>query len=183
MSGDEPDGAEPALRLEIDLAIEAPVWLDDLPRAEALSRRAAAAALERALAGSAPTRSTLLVALVLADDDRLRRLNRIWRGVDRTTDVLAFPSEERLPGRPPSAPVAAPAGAPVELGGIAIAHGTARRDALEAGRAFESHLSHLVVHGALHLLGYDHGTSAEARIMEGLEGDALATLGVADPYR
>ena len=85
-------------------------------------------------------------------------LARAWTG---PPTCWRSPARERPSGAASERPRrGAPAGAPVELGGIAIAHGTARRDALEAGRAFESHLSHLVVHGALHLLGYDHGTSA-----------------------
>ena len=114
------------------------------------------------------------LSITLLDDDAQRRLNRDWRGVDRATNVLAFPAWE------PGAPM--PIGAPLLLGDISLAAETVEREAAEQGKSPADHLSHLVVHGVLHLIGYDHHTDSEATAMERLEIAILAKLGVADPY-
>jgi probable rRNA maturation factor len=111
----------------------------------------------------------------LADDAEQRRLNRDWRGIDLPTNVLAFPAWE------PGAGV--PEGAPWLLGDLALAYETVAREAQQQDKAFADHFRHLVVHGVLHLLGYDHATDVEAAQMEALETSILAELGVADPYR
>ncbi len=175
--GSSSTSAGRAARIEVDLALETPAWLVDLPQAEALARRAAVAALDRACPGP-----PLALAVVLADDDRLHDLNRTWRGVDRPTNVLAFPSEERRVGIPPSATPGAPDGTPIELGDVVIARTTMCREAAENGCTLEQHVGHLVVHGTLHLLGYDHEDEDEALIMEALEREVLAMLGIPDPY-
>ena len=110
------------------------------------------------------------VSIVLTDDAEQRELNRRWRGIDQPTNVLSFPQIE------PFAPVAG------LLGDIILARQTLERDAAEQGKPFADHFSHLVVHGFLHLLGYDHVAEAEALVMEGLETQILETLGIADPY-
>jgi len=166
-----------AARAEIDLALDDPAWLDSLPAAEAVARRAAAAALEAA--GPGPR---LAMALVLADDGRLQELNRAWRGIDRPTNVLSFPVEDRMPGEAPGLPPGQPPEVAVELGDVVIASGVTMREAIEAGCPPEFHLSHLVVHGALHLLGYDHEDDDDAEVMEAMERAILARLGVPDPY-
>lgn len=112
------------------------------------------------------------VAVMLTDDARIRELNKEWRGQDKPTNVLSFPAAQP-PGTPP---------APVMLGDIAIAFETTRREAETEGKPFCDHLSHLAIHGFLHLLGYDHLDDAEAEEMEALERKILASLGVADPY-
>jgi probable rRNA maturation factor len=114
------------------------------------------------------------LAVVLANDVEQRGLNRDWRGIDRPTNVLSFPAWE------PRAP--APPGAPLLLGDVVLALETVAREAEAQGKPFADHLSHLVVHGVLHLLGYDHQTEIEAGVMETLETSILAGLGVADPY-
>ena len=106
---------------------------------------------------------------------KLARLNSDWRGIDRPTNVLAFP------GWDPDAPL--PAEAPLLLGDVVLARETVAREAKEQGKTVTDHLGHLVVHGVLHLLGYDHAIDAEAAVMETLETAILAELGVADPYR
>lgn len=108
--------------------------------------------------------------MVLTDDAEQQALNRAWRKIDKTTNVLSFPQ-------------IAPFG-PVRglLGDITLALETVRREATEQGIALEAHFTHLVVHGFLHVLGYDHETDAQAMVMETLESKILGTLGIADPY-
>jgi probable rRNA maturation factor len=110
--------------------------------------------------------------VALLDDRAMRRLNGTWRGKDKPTNVLSFPSGEvPVPGKRRN------------LGDIAIALGTVLREAREQGKTPEDHLAHLMAHAMLHLLGYDHETDPEADHMEALERKALSTLGIADPYR
>lgn len=114
------------------------------------------------------------IAVMLTDDPGIRTLNANWRGFDKPTNVLSFPALQPE-GK-------APADAPRMLGDIAIAYQTTRREADEEGKLFAHHLSHLAVHGFLHLIGYDHETDAEAEEMEQLEREILAQLDVPDPY-
>ena len=114
------------------------------------------------------------MSLVLCDDAFIRALNRTWRGKDRPTNVLSFPTG---PGEP-----RAPDAGPTLLGDIVVSYETAAREAREEGKSLPDHLAHLVVHGMFHLLGYDHEDDSEADVMEALEGRALAALGVASPY-
>jgi probable rRNA maturation factor len=112
------------------------------------------------------------LAVVLADDSRLRVLNRRWRLKDKRTNVLSFPVAAGLSTK----------GTPALLGDIVIAYEATEREARAQGKPFAHHLAHLAVHGFLHLLGYDHKTEHEARAMEELEASILARLGVPDPY-
>ena len=160
----------------IEVAVLCAGWRDSLPDAAEMARSAARLALPRdarPTAGASVERVEL--GIRLADDAEQRRLNRDWRGIDRPTNVLAFPGWE------PGAPL--PAGAPWLLGDVSLAYETVAREAQQQGKSFSDHFRHLVVHGVLHLLGYDHATEAEAKQMEALETSILAGLGVADPYR
>jgi probable rRNA maturation factor len=114
-----------------------------------------------------------IVSLALADDETLHRLNREHRGEDRATNVLAFPDGGRVGPAP---------GAALLLGDVVVALETATAEAARDGRTVADHLSHLVVHGVLHLLGYDHDDDRLAEEMEALERRALDALGVDDPY-
>lgn len=105
------------------------------------------------------------ITILLTDDAALRRLNRDFRGKDKPTNVLSFPA----PGRD-------------YRGDIAIAYGVTRAEARASGKAFADHAAHLVVHGVLHLAGYDHVRAKDAKVMEPLEVKILARLGIADPY-
>jgi probable rRNA maturation factor len=109
------------------------------------------------------------VTLVLTDDAEMRDLNRNWRGKDAPTNVLSFPAGETIAG-------------PRFLGDIVLAYETTWNEAREKEIALQDHVSHLVVHGMLHLLGFDHAEDAEAERMEDLERTALDSLGIADPY-
>lgn len=110
------------------------------------------------------------LSILLTDDAEQRGLNQQWRGMDSATNVLSFPQIE------PFEPVVG------ILGDITLARETLIREAAEQGVSFEAHFTHLVVHGFLHILGYDHLTDEEAAVMEGLETRILANLGVDDPY-
>jgi len=164
---DDPDSSQ----ISIAIAVEDPGWTQVLPEVEALARRAAAAALAGLPACAVPPMPAEL-SILLADDARLRDLNRRYRGLDRATNVLSFPGD-----------LGAANGAPALLGDLALARETLVREAAEQSKPLADHLSHLVVHGVLHLLGYDHEEAAAAARMERLEIALLAGLGVPDPYR
>jgi len=125
-------------------------------------KQAASLALRR---GGATKRSAG-VTILLAGDARLRGLNKRFRGKNKTTNVLSFAATGEEP----------------HLGDIAIAYGLAAREARGAGKSLRDHAVHLVVHGTLHLLGFDHTTARAAARMEPLEVSILAELGIADPY-
>lgn len=151
----------------IDVAIGDAAWLGALPGAAVCCRRAAGAALAEA----ADARRGAEVSILLADDRAVGALNRRYRGRSGATNVLAFPG---------AAPVA---GAPRLLGDIVLARETVVAEARAGALALADHVSHLVVHGALHLLGYDHEEDAAAAEMQAAEARALRRVGVADPYR
>ena len=146
---------------DFDVIIDDERWRQALADAEAFAEkcRTAAAALEPRVRSGA--------ALLLADDATLQDLNLRFRGVDKPTNVLSFPA------------ASAPDGF---LGDMAIAFETCRREAEAQGVAFRDHAAHLIVHGLLHLAGYDHEEDGEAERMESLETAILAKLGVADPH-
>ena len=153
-----------------EVLVVAECWQAE-PEAEAIIQRAieAAVGLVDADVGEAE------LAVMLTDDSGIRTLNNNWRGIDKPTNVLSFPA------LPPTGPVG-PDDAPRMLGDIAIAYQTMRREADEEQKPFDHHLSHLAVHGYLHLIGYDHENDADAEAMESLETEILAQLGIPDPY-
>ncbi len=184
MSDDEPPSSEPRSSaaagradFDIDVEIAAEEWRAALADAPALVQRAARAAL--AAAGYGPLAGRIELGVRLSGDAELQALNARHRGIDRPTNVLSFAAADCRPGR---LPVPAAADAPVALGDIVVAFETMAREARLAGRPLADHLAHLVVHGTLHLVGYDHETEAEAAAMERLETAVLAGLGVPDPY-
>jgi probable rRNA maturation factor len=152
----------------VEVAVPCAAWLAACPDAAAV----AAAAARAALAGSAEA-ARLVVDVTLTDDAEQCLLNRAYRGKDAPTNVLAFPQAE----------TARPTDAPVLLGDVVLAFETVNREAAEQEKPFADHLRHLVVHGVLHLLGFDHEGAAEAMAMEAQEIEILAGLGVPDPYR
>jgi probable rRNA maturation factor len=167
----DPDGPS-----TIALTVGAPAWRRYLADPEAVCRRAVAATLAGVPAPSWLARAE--VSVLLADDATVRRLNADYRGQDRATDVLSFPAFEHVLEEPPGHP----SPGPVPLGDVVLGLETVRAEAAAAGTPFVHHVSHLVVHGCLHLLGYDHQTAAAAARMENLERGILARLGIADPY-
>ncbi|MNH96861.1 Endoribonuclease YbeY [compost metagenome] len=142
----------------IEVEIDSEAWTEALPDAAAIAERAASAAL-----GSVEGD----VVVLLADDAAVQELNARFRDKDRPTNVLSFPAAES---------------AFPHLGDVVLGHAYCAAEALAQGKTLSDHLSHLVVHGVLHLLGRDHEDDAEAEEMEAEERDILAELGVADPY-
>jgi probable rRNA maturation factor len=163
-------------RLEIVAAVEAGDW-PPAPQLEDLARRAVAAAEQAVAAETGPgapaVKEQAEVSLVFTDDANMRQLNRKWRGRDRATNVLSFP-QAGLQGDPQAAPGL--------LGDVILAEETVRREAALAEKSLEDHMAHLIIHGFLHLLGYDHEAEADAEKMEQLERVALKSLGIQDPY-
>ena len=153
-----------------EVLVVADCWQTE-PNAEAVIHRAIATAAELVAADVGETE----LAVMLTDDDGIRTLNRNWRGIDKPTNVLSFPALQ------PTGP-RGPGDAPRMLGDIAIAYETTRREAEEERKPFDHHLSHLAVHGFLHLVGYDHEKDQEAETMEELEREILSQLGIPDPY-
>lgn len=149
--------------LSADLRIADPRW-ESLGDVEALAARVLNhAAVEMETAGE--------ISILLTDNAEMHALNKQWRGFDKPTDVLSFPSDgPEIPGEP------------VHLGDIAMGYETALQDAEAMGRVFEAHVSHLLIYGFLHLIGYDHIESEDAKVMEPLEVKILAGLGWPDPY-
>jgi probable rRNA maturation factor len=162
-----------AAHLDIQLGIEAGNW-----PAEAELEAFAARVLERA-AGFLVMETKqpfpgqpVEISLVFTNDEDIRGINAEWRSHDKPTNVLSFPAFPLKPGGKPG---------PM-LGDIILAEETLRREALDLGKSFDDHLTHLLVHGFLHLFGYDHMTDEEAAVMEGLEIRILAELGLENPY-
>ena len=150
--------------LEIAFSVNAGNWPDGLEAIAGTAIRAALAASEAEVVGVSE------VSVVLTDDAEQHALNKQWRGIDKSTNVLSFPQIE------PFEPVSG------LVGDIILAEETVKREAEEMGISLEAHFTHLVVHGFLHLLGYDHIDDEDAEEMEGLETEILAGLGIADPY-
>jgi probable rRNA maturation factor len=123
------------------------------------------------------------IGVLACDDARISVLNADFRGKPAPTNVLSWPAEERAtPGRHPDLPAADGSGMPVELGDIAISLETCEREAGAAEKPFADHVTHLLVHGVLHLLGYDHVDDRDATIMEAVEVEVLGKTGIANPY-
>ncbi|QXT39560.1 rRNA maturation RNase YbeY [Gymnodinialimonas ceratoperidinii] len=165
--------------MEIDLLIENPAW-------EALDLEALAeAGLEACLVVlNIPSRAFSL-SLMACDDARIAELNAAFRSKPTPTNVLSWPGMERAPATPgamPDLPAPDPDAMPEEIGDIAIAFETCAREAAEGGKPLVDHVQHLLVHGVMHCLGFDHETDADAALMESLESRILASLGVPDPY-
>jgi probable rRNA maturation factor len=152
-----------ASQLAIDLRVADARW-GTLGDVEALAQRVLDAASTQTGKGGE-------VSILLTSDAEMHTLNKQWRGIDKPTDVLSFPSDgPEIPGEPR------------HLGDIAIGHETAIQDAETMKRPFDGHFSHLLIHGFLHLIGYDHIEPEDAAVMEPLEARILAGLGWPDPY-
>ncbi len=146
--------------IELDLRVANESWEKLIPDLQTVCETAlAAAADQKAAAGN--------VSVLLTGNDEIQALNRDWRGKDAPTDVLSFPADAM--DKP-------------FLGDIAVALGVTLGDAETRGLSLPQHLSHLLIHGLLHLLGHDHKDDTEAVEMEALEIAALASLGWPDPY-
>lgn len=150
--------------LSLDIRVADPRWEETLGDVDALCARVLGCAAARMRTGGE-------ASLLFAADLDLHELNKAWRGIDKPTDILSFPYEGPTPP-----------GEPRPLGDMALAFDTAKRDADRMRRSMQAHTSHLLVHGFLHLLGYDHIDPADAAKMEPLEIEILASLGWPNPY-
>jgi probable rRNA maturation factor len=169
MADGGPSRSSGASPLEIEIVRHSELWDSIEVSGDALSRAALAAFAASSAAPDAPCE----VTLVLTDDDEMRELNRTWRGKDSSTNVLSFPVGE---------PVGEAHGEPSPLGDIVLAGEAVIEEAKVKGIPAADHAAHLVVHGMLHLLGFDHERDADAERMESFETKVLAGLGIADPY-
>jgi probable rRNA maturation factor len=140
-----------------------------IPALEELTRRAA----DATFAATDVKPEDFDTAILFADDESVKVLNAQWRGKDSATNVLSFPAPEG---------VRVPEGEAIPLGDIVLASGVVAREAAEQAKTLPDHATHLIIHGLLHLLGYDHESEEEATEMEGLETDILKGLGISDPY-
>lgn len=166
-----PNNIMPQPNLPItEILVVADCWQSE-PGAEDVIQRAIAAAAD--MVGEDVSDAEL--AVMLTDDSGIRTLNCNWRGLDKATNVLSFPALQPTGVRQPD-------DAPRMLGDIAIAYETMRREADEEQKPFDHHLSHLAVHGFLHLIGYDHEKDEDAEEMETLEQEILVKLSIPDPY-
>ncbi|ESZ26399.1 MULTISPECIES: rRNA maturation RNase YbeY [unclassified Mesorhizobium] len=152
--------------VDIDISVEAGNWPDEVSLTRLVDGAVKAAFAETGVAG----RSEL--SLVFTDDAHVQLLNAGWRGKDKPTNVLSFPAFPFAQGGP----------LPPMLGDIVLAAETVAHEAALEDKPVENHITHLVIHGLLHLLGYDHETEAEAEAMEAVERAALARLAIPDPY-
>ena len=149
----------------LEVEIEDASWASALPTAAAVAERAGQAVLDQiepVESGDGPG-----VAVLLASDDAVAELNERFRHKAGPTNVLSFPASANPENH---------------LGDVCLAYGVCAREAAEQGKTLHDHLTHLVAHGVLHLLGYDHETDGEAEAMEALERSILQSLGVPDPY-
>jgi probable rRNA maturation factor len=162
----------------LDIIVEDPRWHS--LNLEALSTRA----ITQALTHLSLAPDTTELSLLACDDARIATLNADFRDKPTPTNVLSWPSEERAAQGPGAMPPPANPGPDglIELGDIAISYDTCTAEAQAAGKEIEHHVTHLIVHGTLHLLGYDHETEQDAALMEGIEVEILGKMGLRNPY-
>jgi probable rRNA maturation factor len=160
--------------LDIQISVEEGAWPSEENLRETSDRvlDVAAKFLRREEKQPFPKTGAPEVSLVFTNDAEIRGINAQWRSQDKPTNVLSFPAFPLTPGKMPG---------PM-LGDIIFAQETLTREAADLGKSFDDHLTHLMVHGFLHLFGYDHMDDEEAEKMEGLETRILAELGLSDPY-
>jgi probable rRNA maturation factor len=162
----------------LEIAFDADEEWDSSRRWEPLVRKAAEAAIaESAFPDLMDSDRAIEMSVTLTGDEEVQALNAKWRGKDKPTNVLSFPMADDLDFARSNV-----AGPELLLGDIILAHGVCAAEAAEKGVSFEQHATHLLVHGTLHLLGYDHQEDAQASDMEAREVKALARLGIANPY-
>ena len=164
--------------MTLEIALEADEEWDSSISWELLVRKAVEAAIaQSAFPDLASSGRPIELSVRLTDDDQVRMLNAHWRGKDKPTNVLSFPMTEAYELNDESF-----ASKELLLGDIVVAHGVCKREAADKGVSVEDYAAHLIVHGTLHLLGYDHESDADAAEMEAREVRALERLGIANPY-
>lgn len=162
----------------LDITIEDPRWLQS-PFVDLTTR-----AIQATLSHASLPEDAIEISILACDDTQITTLNTAFRDKPKATNVLSWPNEERAAmclGGQPLAPASGPDGL-IALGDIAISYDTCAAEARAAGKPLEDHLTHLIIHATLHLLGYDHETEPDAALMETLEVKILGKLGLDDPY-
>ncbi len=162
--------------MTVDCIIEDQRWV------EADIEQRAATAAEATLAHLGLEPSVFEISVLGCDDARIAALNTDFRGKPTATNVLSWPSAERASMAPGEMPVLPSPGPDAELGDIAIAYDTCMAEAKAQNLPLTDHITHLIVHGTLHLLGFDHESDPDAALMEGIETEILGNLGIPDPY-
>ena len=152
----------------IDIAVHDRRWMDDIPDIESWTNSIIICVLEEHI------QSHTEISIVLADNDFIQNLNKTYRNKDAPTNVLSFPQTE-----PDDLKTHAPL---ISLGDVIIAYETIRKEALEQDKTFKDHYTHMLVHGCLHLLHYDHDTDEQAEEMEALEIRILRDMDIKNPY-
>jgi probable rRNA maturation factor len=164
--------------MTLEVALEADEEWDSSSPWKPLVRKAAEAAIaESAYPALSDSERIVEISVTLTGDEQVRALNARWRGKDKPTNVLSFPMADELDFKR-----ATVAEGELLLGDLVLAHGVCEREADEKGVSFQEHAAHLLVHGTLHLLGYDHQREDDAADMETREVRALKRLGIANPY-
>ena len=161
----------------VDISISCLSWQDALPDIEEICRKAVTTAVLSVLKLSSKAIPPIEVSLVLSDDNFIQGLNSQYRQIDRPTNVLAFPGDDLADCLTPHS-----TSVPALLGDVVVAYESAASEAHDENKSLADHLSHLVVHGTLHLLGYDHENEDDAAVMEALEIKVLGSLDVQNPY-
>ncbi len=154
--------------LKIDIVLQAGNW----PKIEQTEKLITGAIRTTVETARLPLPRDAEFAVVLSDDHQIQKLNRQWRNIDKPTNVLSFPSGSIEPGDMPDS----------LMGDVVVARETVEREAANQGKTFDQHLTHLVIHGFLHIFGYDHTNDKDAETMENLERQCLMVLGLPDPY-
>ncbi len=163
--------------LSIDVLIPESAWLESCEKPAIYCERAVRTAIGVAIAdGFVVPETGIEVAVTLTSDHHVRELNRNYRNIDKSTNVLSFANLEA------GGTDQFPDGAVIMLGDVIVAHETVLQEAKADGKIFSDHLTHMIAHGVLHLLGYDHQSDGDANHMEALEIEVLSRLGVGDPY-
>jgi len=176
----DPTVERPSGQLDVDVLVPHAEWIAGCADAMDLCKRAARAGFKLACANRIDLPyAQAEVAILLTDNDQIRQLNRDYRNIDKATNVLSFANLDELDQL---APTPRPDAEPVSLGDIIVAYETVVGEADAENKALSAHMMHLIVHGMLHLLGYDHETEADAVEMEALEIEALALLKITNPY-
>ncbi len=164
------------MKPDIIICVEHASWKKSLPQVEAFATKAARAAYDAGKKPAALKKNRVEVGIVLASDSTVKKLNALYRNKNKPTNVLSFPYMSKMG-------ISDKKRTTLMLGDVFLAYQTIRREAKEQRKAFRAHLAHLIVHGVLHLLGYDHIRDSQAARMERLETRILKDLGFDDPYR
>ena len=173
-------------KASVAITVDDEAWQKALPNIGSIAGGAVSAAIDLLNdgVGGVPEHGDIEISLLFTNNESMRNLNARYRGVDAPTNVLSFPGRVETKSLPSPGPGGGPGSTPpaVALGDIALAFDVVAKEAKEQTKTLANHVTHLIVHGLLHLLGYDHERDRDAIEMEKLEGQILRALGISDPY-